>query len=90
NQELESLFTTSFEIGTDLRFLDSRIGLDLTYYSGSTTNQILSTIVDASSGMRRAIVNAGKVGNSGFELAINGSPLIGLPGLKIKVFNLSL
>jgi len=86
NQDLESLFTTSFEVGADLRFFSNRIGMDITYYSGNTTNQILSTTVDASSGMRRAIVNAGKISNSGIEIALNGSPLKSKTGLNWNIF----
>ncbi|RYE05084.1 MAG: TonB-dependent receptor, partial [Sphingobacteriales bacterium] len=86
NPDLESLFTTSYEFGTDIRLLNNRIGVDFTYYTGNTKNQILSTTIDAASGMRSAVVNAGRISNSGFELAVNGSPLKSQTGLNWNVF----
>ncbi len=44
---LKNELSESWEIGTDLRFFQNRIGLDVTYYNGFTTNQILP--VDISS-----------------------------------------
>ncbi|MEM9930042.1 MAG: SusC/RagA family TonB-linked outer membrane protein, partial [Bacteroidota bacterium] len=41
--------TTSAEVGVDVRFLDDRIGLDLTYFNQTTENQILSLPVPLSS-----------------------------------------
>ncbi len=86
NPNLESLFTTSYEFGADLHFFNNRIGADITYYSGNTKNQILSTIVDASSGRRRAVVNAGMITNSGIEVALNGSPFKSETGFNWNIF----
>ncbi|MBK7709822.1 MAG: TonB-dependent receptor [Bacteroidales bacterium] len=38
---LKNELTESIEFGADLRFLQNRISLDLTYYDGKTSNQIL-------------------------------------------------
>ena len=48
--DLKNELTSSWEIGADLRFLNSRIGLDVTYYNGSTTNQIVPVNVSNASG----------------------------------------
>ncbi|MFT7121149.1 MAG: hypothetical protein ACJAZ9_001327, partial [Neolewinella sp.] len=67
--------TTSYEVGADVRFLDDRIGLDVTYYRQSTENQILSLPVPLSSGYRQQIVNGGKVSSSGLEAVLSLRPV---------------
>ena len=67
--------TTSGEVGVDLRFLDDRIGLDVTYYNQTTRNQILSLPVPVSSGFRRQIVNGGRVSSTGLEAVLNLRPV---------------
>jgi TonB-linked SusC/RagA family outer membrane protein len=74
NLNMRSLYTESYEIGADVRFLKSRIGLDVTLYKGSTKKQLLVSTIDASSGYRSVNVNAGEVTNKGIEIAANGSP----------------
>ena len=73
---LEPESQKSIEFGTEWRFFNNRIGLDLTYYSSSTTNQIF--IVDAISfeGTDKEIVNAGKITNKGIELVLNAKPIM--------------
>ncbi len=41
NASLKPEITTGKELGLDLRFLNGRVGLDVTYYNQSTRNQIL-------------------------------------------------
>lgn len=72
---LQNELTASWELGTDLRFLDNRIGLDLTYYDGKTTNQILNAKVPNSSGYSYAIINAGEIRNHGIEMSLNLTPV---------------
>ncbi|WP_020570755.1 SusC/RagA family TonB-linked outer membrane protein [Neolewinella persica] len=66
---------TSAEFGFDARFLDDRIGLDVTYYNQTTENQILSLPVPLSSGYREQIVNGGKVSASGLEAVLSLRPI---------------
>ncbi|MEM9835230.1 MAG: SusC/RagA family TonB-linked outer membrane protein [Bacteroidota bacterium] len=67
--------TRSLELGADLRFLDDRIGFDLTYYEQTTENQILSLPVPLSSGYRQQIVNGGTVLSRGFEAIATITPV---------------
>ncbi|MEM9260289.1 MAG: SusC/RagA family TonB-linked outer membrane protein, partial [Bacteroidota bacterium] len=67
--------TTSAEIGADIRFLDDRLGLDVTYYQQTTENQILSLPVPLSSGYREQIVNGGEVSATGLEVVLNLRPV---------------
>lgn len=75
NFDLKPLLTTTYEAGADIRFFKGRLGFDVAAYSGNTKNQILTRIVDRSSGYNSMIINAGKVNNKGLELAVNGTPL---------------
>ena len=72
---LKNELTTSWEVGADLRFLNSRIGVDLTYYDGKTTNQILEVGIPDASGYTTDVINAGEIRNHGIELALNLTPV---------------
>jgi len=65
----------SFEVGTDLRFLENRIGVEFAYYSRNTTNQIIPLKVSGATGYPFKIINAGNVTNKGFEFVINATPV---------------
>ena len=86
NPNLKPLLTTSYEVGADVRLFDSRIGIDIALYKGNTKNQILSSVVDASSGYRTVVVNAGLVRNQGIEIAANGTPLKTKTGLNWNIY----
>ena len=76
-ETLEPENQKSYEIGTEWRFLGNRLGLDLTYYSSSTENQIF--YIDAGQenlGFDQFIVNAGEISNKGVELVLNGKPIV--------------
>lgn len=64
----------AWEVGLDWRFLDSRIGLDLTYYKENTRNQIMTIDVPEDSGVKQKLINAGNIQNSGIEIALNTTP----------------
>lgn len=85
NPDLKPLKTNTFEVGTDIRMFKNRMGLDIAWYSGNTRNQILSRIIDRSSGYTRQIINAGQVDNSGLEIALNGT-LVQTNNFKWKTF----
>lgn len=67
--------TYSWEIGADLRFFDSRLNLDVTYYNTRTKDQILSLPISESTGYKMAMVNAGEISNKGVEVQLTGVPV---------------
>jgi len=73
--DLKNELTESWEIGADLRFMNNRLGLDITYYNGKTTNQILPVNVSNSSGYTTVVINAGEIQNKGIEIALNYRPI---------------
>lgn len=82
NPDLKPLRQISTELGTTLKLFRNRLGIDAAVYRGTTRNQILERILDRASGYTRAVINAGKVSNKGFELALNGTPLSTRGGFK--------
>lgn len=74
----------SNEIGVELRFFRSRVGLDFTFYKKNATNQILvipDPIAIAQGYIDGAYVNAGNVQNKGIEFVLTGKPLSNPQGL---------
>ena len=66
--------TISWELGTELRVFNNWLGLDLTYYSSNTTNQIISVTMPESSGYTTKLINAGKMTSKGWEIMLTGTP----------------
>ncbi|MTI32032.1 SusC/RagA family TonB-linked outer membrane protein [Xanthovirga aplysinae] len=75
NADLKPERTTSWEIGTDLRFLDGKLSVDFTYYSALTKDQLVPVRLSSASGFKEKMLNAGEIRNSGVELMINATPL---------------
>jgi len=73
--ELQNELTTSFEVGTDLQFFNNRLGIDFTYYSQFTENQIISLSIPWSTGYASRRSNVGRIDNKGIELLLTGSPV---------------
>lgn len=87
NLDLKPLRTTSMEIGTDLKFFNSRVGLGVTLYRSNTHDQILeNTGIDPASGFLTSIVNAGNVRNEGIEIEANGTPFKSKNGFNWNVY----
>lgn len=65
--DLKPEFVKSFEGGVEVSLLNSRIGLDFTYYYQISEGQIIDVDMSAATGYRRARINAGRLDNKGFE-----------------------
>ncbi|WP_204343965.1 SusC/RagA family TonB-linked outer membrane protein [Psychroserpens algicola] len=75
NANLKPEQTTSFEIGTDLRFFKDRLKFDLSYYNATTKDQIISLPIAISSGYNQQVVNGGKVNTQGVEIIMGITPV---------------
>ncbi len=75
NAGLKPENTESWEIGTEMRFLNDRLTLDGTYYNSATTNQILAVDISPTTGFTRKVLNAGEVSNKGVELLASAIPI---------------
>ncbi len=65
----------SIELGTDVRFFNNRLGIDLALYKDDTHHQIVQISVPTESGMTSQLTNAGNIQNKGIELGINSTPV---------------
>jgi TonB-linked SusC/RagA family outer membrane protein len=65
----------NLEFGLDARFLDSRLGLTLTYYKSNSTNQLLKIAQPVATGYANKYINAGDIQNSGIELVLSATPV---------------
>ena len=75
NAALQPEITSEVEFGIDVRFFESRVGIDVSYYNKTTTDQILNTPLSPSSGFTQQTMNFGKVNNQGIELVMNLVPV---------------
>lgn len=75
NPNLEPEFTSTFEIGADLRMFKGRVTADITYYNAVTENLILSTTLPFSTGYQQTAQNAGRISNKGIEAVISATPI---------------
>ncbi|TZF81124.1 SusC/RagA family TonB-linked outer membrane protein [Pedobacter sp. BS3] len=86
NVNLKPQYTTSYEVGADVRLFKSRLGFDIALYQGNTKDQILAATLDRSAGYNNIVVNGGLVRNQGIEIQANAKPLVNKKGLNWNVF----
>ena len=75
NENLLPEKTQSIEVGADIRFLQSRIGLDFTYYKSNSKNQLFSVALPVGSGASQFFTNGGDVENKGIEMVLSLIPV---------------
>ncbi len=85
NPDLKNELSTTIELGTDIRLLKSRLGIDLTVYRSNVKDQILKVPVDRATGYAFKMMNSGLVQNTGVELAVNGTPLKNPKGITWEI-----
>ncbi len=68
-------FTTSYEGGVELKFLQNRLGLDFTYYNNTSKDLIIPVKVPVTSGYDEIYLNSGSIRNRGVEISVSGTPV---------------
>ena len=65
------------ELGFDAGFLNDRAGMEFTYYTGGTKNEILQVPVAPSTGfgLNSQYINAGRILRHGVELSLRATPI---------------
>ena len=66
NDDVKNELIKSWEAGLDMRFFDSRVGLDISWYKTNATNQLINLPIAAIAYSSKK-VNAGNIQNSGWE-----------------------
>jgi TonB-linked SusC/RagA family outer membrane protein len=76
NPNLRPEFATSYEFGTELGFLDERIGMDATVYRKETRDQIVQNIRGSyATGFILFNLNGASTRSQGIELTLRGTPV---------------
>ena len=75
NDNLKAERKKEYEFGIEAQFLNNRLGFDASYYNNKIEDQILQLSTAASVGATSQLVNVGEIGNSGFELSVNATPI---------------
>ena len=75
NRNLVAESITTYEVGLDMRFLNDRLGFDLTYYDIESKDLIINLGVSGTTGFSNVSTNAGLVTNKGIELRLYGTPI---------------
>jgi len=66
---------TSYEIGGEFQFFDSRITLDVAYFKSENRNQILALPIPESTGFGARRTNVGRVDTEGIEITLDMTPV---------------
>ncbi|WP_292010850.1 SusC/RagA family TonB-linked outer membrane protein [Chryseobacterium sp.] len=64
-----------FEVGTEAHFFRDRLTVDFAYYKTKTINQILNLAVSSGTGYTGQMINAGRIDNTGYEVALGIVPI---------------
>lgn len=75
NIGLVASIASEFEIGTEMRFFNNRLSVDLTWYNKNSKDEIVKAPASITSGYAGAILNIGQLRNRGIELLVSGTPV---------------
>jgi outer membrane receptor protein involved in Fe transport len=68
NANVKNELITSYEVGTELHFLQNRLSFDVSLYKSNATRQLLNLPIDPMSGYSSMKINAGNIQNQGIEV----------------------
>lgn len=77
NPDLKPEFAKSYELGTEMSFLNDRLGLDVTVYRKQTQDQIVNDIRGSyATGFILLNLNGAVTRNQGLEITLRGTPVL--------------
>jgi len=82
SSELKSFSTTSYELGADIKFLNNRLGLEVTSFMAENGPQIFSRAVAPSTSYYSRNVNDIITEKKGWEVSVSGTPIVTQSGFK--------
>ncbi|PWG80261.1 SusC/RagA family TonB-linked outer membrane protein [Pararcticibacter amylolyticus] len=77
NNQLEPEKKYEMEFGLESKFMNDRIGVDLSVYNSRVKKVIMDLNTAPTIGATSQIVNAGEIRSSGIEIALNATPVSG-------------
>ncbi|HEY5591382.1 MAG TPA: SusC/RagA family TonB-linked outer membrane protein [Paludibacter sp.] len=75
NDKLQPEISRDIEIGTDLKFFNNRLGLDVAVYNKTITNLIWTATIPSTTGFTAQTQNLGEITNKGIEINLNIVPI---------------
>ncbi|MBE7177989.1 MAG: SusC/RagA family TonB-linked outer membrane protein [Mucilaginibacter polytrichastri] len=75
NLFLKPFTLSEIEVGTEMKFLNNRLGLDVAYFHRKSKNEIFNGGLSASTGYTEQVIPTGSIENKGLEMLITGSPI---------------
>lgn len=75
NEGLKSERKKELEIGTEVKVLSNRLGLDVSYYDSRVTDLLMRLNVGVSNGAKTRITNVGELHSRGLEVALTATPV---------------
>ncbi|MBS1488982.1 MAG: SusC/RagA family TonB-linked outer membrane protein [Bacteroidetes bacterium] len=76
NKKLKPELQQEIEAGLEGSILKNRISFDISYFNRVTNNLITNVPLDPSTGYQSTTINVGKLTNTGWEVGLNGKPLV--------------
>ncbi len=77
NSNLQPELHKELEGGVEAKFLNNRVGIDLSLYDRQSSDLIIDLSLDPATGFTNTTVNAAELNNKGVELGLNLTPLKG-------------
>ena len=87
NANLKPEMTSTWEAGIDLRWVNNRIALDLTYFHQLSKDLLLSVPVSGATGYYAMYMNAGRMASEGIEAVLGLRPVSSMDWKWDAVFN---
>jgi TonB-linked SusC/RagA family outer membrane protein len=75
NENVKPERQKELEIGTDLAFFNSRLGVQFNWYKKRVDDLLINRVIAPTTGFSSKLDNFGSLENKGIELVINGVPL---------------
>lgn len=72
NSSLKASKANELEIGTEMRFLNDRLNLDVTWYNKKSKDEIINVTTSTVTGYSGAVLNSGELRNRGIEALVSG------------------
>lgn len=81
--------TRSFEVGTEMRFFNDKLGVNVTYYNATTRDQVFTITAPSGAGATNFWINGGKIQNYGVEASVSYNARFGdlswTPGINFSL-----
>jgi TonB-linked SusC/RagA family outer membrane protein len=75
NPYLKNELVREFEIGTELKALNNRIGAEISWFNKNVTNGLIPVQISPSTGYNQTTINTARMQTKGVEILLNATPV---------------